>query len=221
MNFLSVSLSFGSKSRTTCIDVLEKNGVAILRLIREHFFLDYYDSVLSIRLARPLSDHSLVFQVDCHEQDELGLSSKEFPSQRAAFFVMNFSPDFRQADVMKFHEVESWRHTMWETIEENYQNMVEELCEEDELFEVIDQAPIGFEKYFISFDLVIDPKRKLAVFGVKHTVTFYHLEKEKIVDVSNSDPLSNFFLKMEDCCGYQYYRTDGEPIVFVEDPELA
>jgi len=206
-------------------------GEDTLDRIRDDYFADFYDCVLTIELVSPLSKDCILFQVDCHQPlDEEQIKSfdngdvltdQDLPIYKSSFFVVNFYSEGHKFEIIKFHDVEDKAIPIWDTLCKSYGI---DSSNNDEYNEENEKPGIVFDGYFISYAAVIHHTNDIVVFGVRHTVVFLNPNGDPSIFFANDCSLNESgkdyiptirVLTRNDFKGHVWYNPEPDPLVFI------
>lgn len=184
MNLHNILLPSKFATSKLDVDFFSTHQHRLIAIIRDEFFADNYDSILKYQLIRIISEHCVIFQVDCLlqldtdqinfcEGDPIEEEEQTYPS-KVSFFVLNLDVNSQTLNLIKFYEVESICNEMWIMI-------VEQLKQECQTFNFVennDEVSISFYDYYISYRMVINHNTKKALFWVEHILQFQDQEQE-------------------------------------------
>ena len=215
-------------------------GEDTLDRIRDDYFSDFYDCVLTIEFVSPLSKDCILFQVDCHQPlDEEQIKSfnngdvltdQDLPIYKSSFFVVNFYSESHKFEIIKFHDVEDQAIPIWDTLCKLYEVDNSSNEEDDECNEEDEKPGIVFDGYFISYAAVIHHTNDIVVFGVRHTIAFLNpngdpsifFANENHIDESGNNKIPTILvLTRTDFEGQVWYSPEPDPLVFIDADELT
>lgn len=218
-------------------------GEDTLDRIRDDYFADFYDCVLTIEFVSPLSKDCILFQVDCHQPlDEEQIKSfdngdvltdQDLPICKSSFFVVNFYSKGNQFEIIKFHDVEDLVIPLWDTLCKLYEidNSSDDEDDEDEEGEEEDEKPgIVFDGYFISYSAVINRTHDTVFFGARHSIAFINPSGDPSIFFANDNHYNEsgdktsptvLVLTRTEHEGHIWYYPESEPLVFINADELT